>query len=600
MNQGEFYGSNEYNSISEYKHFPAETYRKPREENQCGKEDADLGKESTSLQPKPRHPKKSGDTGTLIDKIFSTIRGATAVATVAASVVVTSSLAAGAPEAELLSYACSDTYIEYEMEISGLDEDGEYAIVLSTTDEEDIETEVNGDGTYSNRIDGLKPEWEYTLALIEYDSVLGEIRHLEIKLQTLKYSDQDPIPPPITEPEPNPVPNPEPEQEPKPIPSVTVTGVEISGLNEVKVSFTYSDISDGGKIELDVLFGDSTTDKITLTDEDVLRGYTYLSMETSPTLTVTPSVITDNDGEQEITKCEGYTYTFTETFSVETTVVLHSYYREITFYPLGIACGADQIIVTSSLNPEAKESLWLEDVVRMQYSDEDVITYTIYLSNDNGDVLSNEVTLTVDTSMTPPEHQYQINSVNPGNVGITYNDDGTINMYIDTDFSSNSEDVYYQISVGSIRYVSREPIARIENIPDKSYALIYDVCIDVDGMQYSIFRTVPSGMANEANMYFESDFTDNALSLKFDKEYIHLDLSEVRLVSSSGEEIILTEADFAYNEDGGTYDAVAQFSEYADEVVIYLMANPYYNGLEEIDGYIGNTRKIFEVTVYQP
>lgn len=143
MNQGEFYGASEYNAISEYKHFPAEIYRKPQEENKCGKEDADLGKEATSLQTKPKNAKKSNDTGNVIDKIFNGIRGAATVATVAAaSVVVTSSFAAGAPKAELLSYECSDTYIEYEIKITGLDDEGDYAIVLGTTDDEDIRTET--------------------------------------------------------------------------------------------------------------------------------------------------------------------------------------------------------------------------------------------------------------------------------------------------------------------------------------------------------------------------------------------------------------------------------------------------------------------------
>ena len=596
MNQGEFYGSNEYNSISEYKHFPAETYRKPREENQCGKEDADLGKESTSLQPKPRHPKKSGDTGTLIDKIFSTIRGATAVATVAASVVVTSSLAAGTPEAELLSYACSDTYIEYEMEISGLDEDGEYAIVLSTTDEEDVETEVNGDGTYSNRIDGLKPEWEYTLALIEYDSVLGEIRHFEIKLQTLKYSDQDPIPPPITEPEPNP----EPEPEPKPIPSVSVKGAEIVRLNEVNIYFESADIPSGGVVELDILFGDLNTSKISLTDADIAKGYLTIEAEASATLTVTPTVIAINNGEEEKTVCESFTYTFEENLTVDTMVGLSAYDPNITFYLSGITCGADRLTVISSLDPENPQTLDISEAVKMEYTPQDEVTYTMYLSNETNDILSNEVSVTLNTAREIPELNYNMQYPFPSELSITYNDDGTINIYVPTGFESDDDGVYYQVSLNGMRYTSREPLLRAENIPDISYEIRYDVCIDIDGQQYSVFHMYHSGMANEAYFYFESDFMDNVLSMKLDKEYMHLDLSTVRLVSSAGEEIILTESDFTYNEVYSTYDAVVEFTEYADEVVIYLMANPYYNGLEEIDGYIGNTRKIFEVTVYQP
>ena len=167
MSKGEFYTANEYNTISEYKHFPAETYRKPWEENPSGNEDADLGAEATSIQKKPEKAKKNDDTKTLMEKIFNSIRGAATATVAAASVLVTATaLVTGTPVAELVRYECGDTYLEYEIEVSGLEDDGDYAIVLSTTDEENIEREIDGNGSYSERIEGLKPEWEYTLSLV--------------------------------------------------------------------------------------------------------------------------------------------------------------------------------------------------------------------------------------------------------------------------------------------------------------------------------------------------------------------------------------------------------------------------------------------------
>ena len=593
MNQGEFYGANEYNAISEYKHFPAETYRKPWEENYSGKEGADLGKETTSLQTKPKKMRKNADANALADKLFNSLRGVATVATVAAaSVAVTTSLITSTPQAELISYECGDTYIEYEMEVSGLEENGEYAIVLSAADEEIAELELNVDGTYSDRITGLKPEWEYTLALVEYDSVLGEIDRFEVKLQTLKYSDQEPIPPPVPDPEP------EPEPEPAPIPNVNITGAEITGLNKVDVYFTYSDLPDVGSVELDILFGDSSTDKIILTDEDIAEGYVRINMETSATLTVTPTVIAIKDGAEIRTECQGYTHTFEETFDVDVMVGLYA--KTVTFYPTGIACGANCINVTSSLDPETAEVLWLEEAAQIWYSVSAVTTYTLYLSNDNGDILSNEVSVTVDTSVATPEAEYLMNYKNPGDVHITYNDDGTINVYIQTDFTSESEDVYYQITLGGIRYTSRESVARIENIPDESYTLSYDVCMDVDGQQYSIFNVIPSGMVNEEYMYIDSEFADNVLKLQFYKESMYIDLNTVKLVSSAGEEILLTESDFTYNDVYGTYDVVVELSEYAEEVTVYMMANPYYDESAGIENCIGNTRKMFETTVNLP
>ena len=349
-----------------------------------------------------------------------------------------------------------------------------------------------------------------------------------------------------------------------------------------------------------MLFGDLSTDSIVLTDADIANGYVEAIAESSATLTLTPTVTAIKDGEELKTECAGYTHTFEDSFDVTFMVGLHYSNRYITFYPSGIACGADSIAITSSIDPEKTEILWLEDAVNLEYTNEDVITYTLYLSNENGDVLSNEVTVTVDTSVTAPNYQYNFNSVNPGNICVTYNDDGTVNIYIDTDFSSDSEEVYYQITLGDIRYTSREPLARIENIPNEGYALHYDVCVDIDGVQYSIYHTTPSGVANEEYFYLETSFDNNVLSMSVDKELINADLNTVRIVSSLGEEIILSEDDFVYNEEYGTYDVSVQFAEYAEEATVYLMANPYSEGIENIDGYLGNERKIFELTVYQP
>ena len=140
MNQGEFSNAKEYNATSEYKHFPAEIYIKPREENRSGAEVGELGREETTFQPKRRRKERSDDQKTLIDKLFNSIRGVATAATVAVtSVVVTTTFVAGAPTAELVSLSCGDTYVEYQMDISGIEGGGDYAIVVSTGIDEDIE-----------------------------------------------------------------------------------------------------------------------------------------------------------------------------------------------------------------------------------------------------------------------------------------------------------------------------------------------------------------------------------------------------------------------------------------------------------------------------
>ena len=68
-------------------------------------------------------------------------------------------------------------------------------------------------------------------------------------------------------------------------------------------------------------------------------------------------------------------------------------------------------------------------------------------------------------------------------------------------------------------------------------------------------------------------------------------------VSSSGEERVLTETDFVYNEEYDCYDVDVTFDEIFDSVTLYVMANPNYLGVSDIQDYTGNLRKLFEVTI---
>lgn len=581
MKQGEFYSANEYNSTTEYKHFPAEVYIKPKEENPCGKEDAELGKETTMLQPKRQPPKNKGS-NTLVDKIFNSIRGAATAATVAvASVVVTTSIITSAPKAELISLACGTTYVEYEMEISGLQDDVDYSIVVSTTNETPIEIELDGDGRYQNKIEGLTPDWEYTLSVVHYDMFLGEVRHFETTFQTLN---ADPIP--------------EPEPEPAPIPQVGVTGVKIVGLNEIQIDFTYEHLTENDRIEFHILYGDSTTNTAVATGKDLTDGYIMVNMDSSDTLTITPIAVVGNGEDETKTACEGYTHTFTETLFVDTMVDLYS--QSIVFYPTGITNGAEYLHVTSSLAPDLPELLYIDGAITMWYNAEEVIAYTMYLTNDKGDVLSSEINVTVDTSTPTPSVEYQMQYLNPGDLCITYNDDGTVNIYIQTNFTSDNEELYYQVTLGSMRYKSRDKLLKIERIPDNSYALHYDVCIDIDGVQYSIFHVSPSGVANESYFYLDSSLEDNVLSLALYKDVMYVDMDSVKLITSSGEEISLSETDFTYNEEYGRYEITVEFTQPLTHVVVQMQANPYHVGIEDIDGYLGNARKTFEETVELP
>ena len=79
-----------------------------------------------------------------------------------------------------------------------------------------------------------------------------------------------------------------------------------------------------------------------------------------------------------------------------------------------------------------------------------------------------------------------------------------------------------------------------------------------------------------------------------------MDLNSVLLQLSNGEEIVLSEGDFVYNEEYYTYDATIALAPDVTWVKIQVLANPNYVSELEAISYIGNTRTQFEETVEKP
>lgn len=102
---------------------------------------------------------------------------------------------------------------------------------------------------------------------------------------------------------------------------------------------------------------------------------------------------------------------------------------------------------------------------------------------------------------------YNFNYQNVGDTLKTFNDDGTVNIYINTEFESIDEDIYWDPMLYTSYYDeelesfmsielhndTQESIASIENIPNESYGLTYYVYKIVDNIKYVLKEVSVSG-----------------------------------------------------------------------------------------------------------
>lgn len=152
--------------------------------------------------------------------------------------------------------------------------------------------------------------------------------------------------------------------------------------------------------------------------------------------------------------------------------------------------------------------------------------YTYYLSNSTGDPIGTENNITVDTSIDPSSYSslYEFSYTNPGDIVVTYNDDGTINLYNDTNFSTTDDSIYYTIKytndlLGEFEVKYTSAIAKLEDTPYGSYYISYNVYKEINDIAYLIYEVTPSGGVELYSNTIENAITidGNVISFSFSK-----------------------------------------------------------------------------------
>lgn len=674
MNNGEFYVSGENRYIGENKSPPAEIYRKPFEENAVGCEISDLGQEVTYVQKKKSSGTKNADGSakSLVDKVFNSLKSIATTATVAVSAVaVSTTLMSNTVSAELTSLDVGYDYVEYEIEISDMD-DEDCFVVISSSGKTDVESRIDENGTQKARVDGLKPGWEYTLSVISRDEVLGDVTHFECKFQTKVHQEYSPDPPPDSytgEYEVSGLEDAEVDWEMETVsvgvvfdsvggkyyykliliddkgravgaktgdktedatlklsddaslyrlvfeiygvgeaeeklvlteelgtinilkPDVNITDIRISGENRIRIEHT---VLNADEVTLRVEY-DGGYEDVVLGASELALGYTELTVpDTTKSVSVTPIISVD-----------GYTLVrekvekkFDINLVVEPVIYLNEGNMSIDFRIHSITNGATYLHVESD-HPDigAVNCYFFDGVANLSYTEHGQMKFTVYLTDDTGEKLSNEVSMTLDTTKPEVIEDYSYVYTNPGDIGVTYNDDGTINIYVDTQFECADESYYVELTVGRYRVRSRESIIELRNLPYDTYPIEYAVCLERDGIQYVLRLDRPSGTINETRVNASFELSGNLLTVRAWNE-CNIDLNNITIVSSDGQQIKISESDFVVDEYGEKTASVT-FENAPEYVDIGVMAMHGKKTLDFVDEYVGNLYNYYEFSINQ-
>lgn len=125
--------------------------------------------------------------------------------------------------------------------------------------------------------------------------------------------------------------------------------------------------------------------------------------------------------------------------------------------------------------------------------------FAYFLSNLNGGQTGSITNITVDifAEYTSFLKSYTFNYKNPSDILITYNDDGTINLYTDLGFTTEDEYIYYGIYYSGLNNSEEvfytDSIARYENVPLDDYSVVYRIYRTINGEEYLLSEIAVSG-----------------------------------------------------------------------------------------------------------
>lgn len=213
-------------------------------------------------------------------------------------------------------------------------------------------------------------------------------------------------------------------------------------------------------------------------------------------------------------------------------------------------------------------------------------SYKVYNGNKIIDEELHKTSLTISEDYL--NASYTFTGSNPGECLITYNEDGTYNCYVYTDFENQSEyNMIYKMELTKgfdavYEYIGTEKVASFEDITfDDSYSLVYKVFVQ-DGINcyavkdfYAASGLVGEGLANgenNANIIYIDSQEDRIYSI-YSYAYIEGD-TIVEITLSSGEVL-----NYSFTKEEIKNEAVIDLTAYEFESIkfkVTVNSNPCY------------------------
>ena len=209
----------------------------------------------------------------------------------------------------------------------------------------------------------------------------------------------------------------------------------------------------------------------------------------------------------------------------------------------------------TSLNEEV-ETLYGNGKSYLPYPSEET-TYYFYMVNENQEIVSETIEYTLSTIETVSSNY---NYYNPSEITVTYNDNGSFNAYVETQFECDDPDVYYEFILtddghSNVSAVTQGKYAVIEDFMDYGgRGVTFNIFKMVNGIKHCFNTVTPSGtlecngdISNYVDAYIDTS-SDNPI-LNFTNYFnFKFDTSTFYIILDNGDRINVDESLFIKDE----------------------------------------------------
>lgn len=337
-------------------------------------------------------------------------------------------------------------------------------------------------------------------------------------------------------------------------PTVTFSeSLSLTGVDEYEIIYIiesdYQDLEQYNLINFDITYSDSTNeiiniDEFNINEENVLK-VKVPSFVSSMTINYEFQFL-GNNGLNPRTISGTKTYELTNEYYLNKKLVSNIYSPTAIFeFNYHFINEETTISVKDTANDEIIIlDLYSNKITTYPDSSDLLKEYTYYLSDLDGNAV--DVIHSVSIDCTEVSGTYNFNYVNPGDALVTYNDDGTMNIYLDTVFETEDSDIYYSVVYTNFETGESEEVyyttscASFENIELSNYGIVYYVYKNVNdtvhilqeiavsgGIELTYYLNMSGNITTDDNVNYNISFEFYDYLYQFDEQSFILTINDV-------------------------------------------------------------------------